>query len=270
MRTFFALLLIGNIAFAVFQWLLPYEQLFVETRKIPAAEELQVLSEANTEIVKQVDVLAEAQTEAQTEEQAPIAVQNADQSEGVAQGETVVETPPVVPESSEPYLLVTEDDSDKRVCYTIGPVKDKARAIEISGRYSGKRIDTSLKSSLEKQYMGVMVYIGGHKNRADALKTANKLSAKGLSDHIIINQPDQPDQPNLLSLGVFGLKKNADRLAYRVKRLGFPAKTEARYRERTIYWVYAEQSSEDELMRLLNQTEFDDGISQIPTQCLPS
>ena len=266
MRAFFALLLIGNIAFAVFQWLLPYEQLFVETRKIPAAEELQVLSEANTEIVKQVDVLAKAQTEVR----AQIPKQTATQTESEAQDEAEVEVGSVVQESTESDLLVTEDDSDKRVCYTIGPVKDKARAIEISGRYSGKRIDTSLKSSLEKQYMGVMVYIGGHKNRADALKTANKLSAKGLSDHIIINQPEQPDQPNLLSLGVFGLKKNAERLAYRVKRLGFPAKTEARYRERTIYWIYAEQSSEDELMRLLNQTEFDDGISQIPTQCLPS
>ena len=115
--------------------------------------------------------------------------------------------------------------------------------------------------------MGVMVYIGGHKTRADALKTANKLSAKGLRDHIIINEPGQS---NLLSLGVFGLKKNADRLSSRVRKLGFPVKTEARYRERTIYWVNAEQSSEDELMRLLKQAEFDDGISQTPTQCLPT
>jgi hypothetical protein len=262
-KAFLALLLIGNIAFAVFQWLLPYEQLFVDTRKVPAAEELQLLSEANTEIVKQVDVLAQAETkiQAQIPAQAPV------ETENQVQGETVAAATPVVPKSTEPDLLVTEDDSDKRVCYTIGPVKDRARAIEISGRYSGKRISTALKSSLEKQYMGVMVYIGGHKTRADALETANKLSAKGLRDHIIV---DEPDQPNRLSLGVFGLKKNADRLASRAQELGFPVKTEARYRERTIYWVYGEQSSEDELMRLLKQAEFVDGISQIPTQCLPS
>ena len=48
MKAFFALLLIGNIAFAVFQWLLPYDQLFVETSKVPAAEELQLLSQANS------------------------------------------------------------------------------------------------------------------------------------------------------------------------------------------------------------------------------
>jgi len=262
MKAFFALLLIGNIAFAVFQWLLPYEQLFVESRKVPAAEELQMLSEANTEFVKQVDVLAQTETKVQAKTSAP----TVGHTESQGPGEAVVEASLAIPEPDEPDLLVTEDDSDKRVCYTIGPVKDKGRAIEISGRYSGKRIDTLLKSSLEKQYMGMMVYIGGHSNRAEALATASKLSAKGLRDHIIINQPDGS---NLLSLGVFGLKKNADRLANRVQRLGFPAKTEARYRERTIYWIYAEQSSEDELMRLLQQTEFDDGISQIPTQCLP-
>jgi hypothetical protein len=55
-----------------------------------------------------------------------------------------------------------------------------------------------------------------------------------------------------------------------VNRLGFAAETEPRYRERTIYWIYAEQSSENELEQLLKQAELEDGISQIPTQCLPS
>ena len=271
MKVFFALLLICNIAFAVFQWLLPYEQLFPETLKIPAAEELQLLSQANTEIVKQVEAVVKV--EAQAEAQAPIQSESLAQGETLAESETLAqsaaatETSPPVAEPAEPETLVTEDVSDKRVCYTIGPLTDRARAIEISGRYSAQRIRTALKSSLENQYMGVMVYIDGHKTRADALKTANKLSANGMRDHIIVRNPDQA---NVLSLGVFGLKKNADRLMYRVKKLGFPVKAEARYRERTIYWVYAEQSSEDELMRLLKAAEFDDGISQIPTQCLPS
>ncbi|MCP4301522.1 MAG: hypothetical protein GY783_13125 [Gammaproteobacteria bacterium] len=244
-------MLIANIAFAVFQWLLPYEQLFVETRKVPAAEELQLLNEANTEIVSAVKVVAEVEAKAATS----------------TETEAEYEVAPVEAALAEPEILVTEDDSDKRVCYTIGPIKDKARAIEISGRYSGKQITTTLKSSLEKQYMGMMVYIGGHKTRTDALKTADALSAKGVLDHIIINHPDQP---NLLSLGVFGLKKNADRHTARVQKLGFAAQAEARYRERTIFWVYAEQSSEDELLRLLKEAEFGDGISQIPTQCLPT
>jgi hypothetical protein len=248
-RAFLALLLIGNIAFAVFQWLLPYDQLFVEERKVPAAEELQLLSQANTEIVKQEAVVAKVVAKAAAQSRA----------EAVAAPEAA----PVVPEP-----LVTEDVRDKRVCYTIGPLKDRARAIEISGRYSGKQIVTALKSSLEKQYQGTMVYIDGHKSRADALKTANKLSVKGIRDHFILSDTGRPQ--NQLSLGVFGLKKNTDEFQKRLKKLGFSTKTEARYRERTIYWVYAEQSSEGKLLRLLNQAEFDDGISQTSTQCLPS
>ena len=235
MKVFFALLLIVNIAFAVFQWLLPYDQLFVEKKKIPAGEQLQFLTNANVAIISESEVVAEVEAEAEQ------------------QVEEVVE------------FVVTEEASDPLVCYTIGPITDKARAIEISGRYSGNDAHTALKSSLEKQYLGVMVFIGGHKNRGAAITTANKLSARGIRDHIIINQPEQP---NLLSLGVFGLKKNADRLKARVAKLDFPVQSEARYRERTIYWLYVEQSSETELLQLLVDDEYDTGISQIPTQCL--
>lgn len=242
MKVFFGLLLIVNIAFAAFQWLLPYEQLFVEKKKIPAAVELELLSEARVEIVSEKKVVAEATAK-----------------EAAAK----VEQPPQIKQE----VLVFEDSSDKRVCYTIGPFKDRERAIEISGRYSGKRADTELKSSLEKDYQGVMVFIGGHRTREEAIRTANGLAKKGIRDHIIVNNPENP---NILSLGVFGLKKNADKLAARIKKLGFKTETELRYRERTIYWLYAEQSSETEYLLLLDDADYDTGISQIPTECLPT
>lgn len=253
MKVFFGLLLIVNIAFAVFQWLVPYEQLFVEKKKIPAAVELQLLSEANIEIVSESRRVAEAKAEAEAE------------ATTTAKVETIAEVDKPVHIRSK--ALVVEDTSDKRICYSIGPFKDKERATEINGRYSSKRADTSLKSSLQRDYQGVMIYIDGHKTREDAVKTANRLSAKGIRDHIIVNNPENP---NILSLGVFGLKKNADKLRNRVVKLGFRVKAEARYRERTIYWLYAEQSSESEYLQLLDDADFDTGISQTPTECLPT
>ncbi len=242
MKVFLALLLIVNVAFAAFQWLLPYEQLFVDKKKIPAAVELELLSEARVEIVSEKKVVAEATAkEVAAKVEKPVQIKQ--------------------------EVLVFEDSSDKRVCYTIGPFKDKERAVEISGRYSGKRADTELKSSLEKDYQGVMVYIAGHKTRDEAIRTANGLAKKGIRDHIIVNNPETP---NILSLGVFGLKKNADKLAARVKKLGFKVETELRYRERTIFWLYAEQSSETEYLLLLDDADYDTGISQLPTQCLPT
>ncbi len=242
MKVFLGLLLIVNVAFAAFQWLLPYEQLFVDKKKIPAAVELELLSEARVEIVSEKKVVAEATAkEVAAKVEKPVQIKQ--------------------------EVLVFEDSSDKRVCYTIGPFKDKERAVEISGRYSGKRADTELKSSLEKDYQGVMVYIAGHKTRDEAIRTANGLAKKGIRDHIIVNNPETP---NILSLGVFGLKKNADKLAARVKKLGFKVETELRYRERTIFWLYAEQSSETEYLLLLDDADYDTGISQLPTQCLPT
>ena len=269
MKAFFALLLLGNVAFAVFQWFVPYEQLFVETRKVPAAEELQLLSDAGSDLIKQEEVVAVVEAR----QQAPAISEPDPQPDSVSdsaperQPETRAIETDVEEVLTEPEVLVTEEISNERVCYTIGPLKDRARAIEISGRYSRRDIETALRSSLEKQYMGMMVYIDGLKTRNEALKTANQLSSKGVRDHIIVNEADRP---NFLSLGVFGLKKNAEGLRDRVVGMGFKAKTEARYRERTIYWVYAEQSSEAELPRLLGDAEFNDGISQIPTQCLPT
>jgi len=255
MKVFLGLLLIVNIAFAVFQWLVPYEQLFTEKKKIPAAVELQLLSEANIEIVSESRRVGEGEAEGKAPPKTP--------TRGPAQTIAEVDKPVHIRSKA----LVVEDTSDKRICYTIGPFKDKERATEINGRYSSKRADTSLKSSLQRDYQGVMVFIDGHKTREEAVRTANKLAAKGIRDHIIVNNPENP---NLLSLGVFGLKKNADKLRDRVVKLGFRAKSEARYRERTIYWLYAEQSSEAEYLQLLDDADFDTGISQTPTECLPT
>ncbi|HMB73725.1 MAG TPA: hypothetical protein VKQ06_09155 [Gammaproteobacteria bacterium] len=220
--------------------------MFGEPRKIPVAQELQLLTDANTEIVSESEIVAKVE----------------DETDAIAEAVARVEK-----ELSERARLVTEDSSDKRVCYTIGPITDKARAIELSGRYSGKQVKTEIKSSLEKQYLGVMVYIGGHPSRQEAVKTANQLVKKGIHDHIIV---DKADEENVLSLGVFGLKRNADRLKERVEKMDFDVETEARYRERTIFWLYGEQSSEQDIQRLLGEAEAGDGISQIPTQCLPT
>ena len=230
MKIFFSLLLIANIAFGLMQWLLPYDQLFQKNKKFPVAEELRLLDEP---------------VESRLVEEASIS------------------EPEQVPEQIS-ELLVVEETIDTRLCYTIGPFKERTQALEVSRRYSNNQIKTELKSSLEKEYLGVMVYLTGNNSRQDAINTAEKLAAKGIRDYLIINEPGKT---NALSLGVFGLKKNADRHVARLKKLKYPAKTELRYRERTIYWVYNEQSNDSELITLLDADDADKGIGQIPQQC---
>jgi hypothetical protein len=117
---------------------------------------------------------------------------------------------------------------------------------------------------VEKEYMGQMVFIGGHDTREDAKFTAAQLKKKGITDYIIF---DDADKTNALSLGVFGLKKNAERLLERVLQAGFEAKTEARYRNRTIYWLdYAELENES-LVLYIDNLKTSQGISRISRQC---
>ena len=47
MKVFCSLLLLANISFGLMQWLLPYEQLFIETVDIALAERLQLLTEVD-------------------------------------------------------------------------------------------------------------------------------------------------------------------------------------------------------------------------------
>jgi len=226
MKIFFSLLLIANIAFGLMQWLLPYGQLVQENKSFPVAEELRLLAE-------------------------PV------------ESQLVEETEVSIPEPSV-ELIVAEETTDTRLCYTIGPFKEKRQALEVSRRYSNSNVETELKSSLEKEYLGVMVYLPGSENQQEVIDTAKELATKGFRDYLIINEPGKT---NVLSLGVFSLKKNADRLVARLKKYNYPAKSELRYRERIIYWVYNEQSNDIELLSLLDADDIEKGIGQIPQQC---
>ena len=233
MKIFFSLLVIANIAFALVQWLLPYEQLVPQNKNIPVAEQLRLLDEpVESEMIAKAEIIAEAEA-----------------------GEAVQET----------ESMITEVPTDNRLCYTIGPFKDKTRALEVSARYSVNDVLTELKSSQEKEYLGIMVYIAGHKTRQAAINTAAALEKRGFRDsRILLNEADKL---HTLSLGVFGLKKNADRLISRLKKYNYAAESEPRYRERTIFWVYSEQSSKSELHIFLDTRDVDKGIGQIPRQC---
>jgi len=239
MKIFFSLLVIANIAFALVQWLLPYEQLVPQNINIPVAEQLRLLDEpVESEMIAEAEMIAQAEMIAKAE--ASVAV-------------------------LEEVIMVTEEPTDHRLCYTIGPFKDKTRALEVSARYSANDVLTELKSSQEKEYLGIMVYISDHETRQAAIAAAADLAEKGFRDsRILLNEADRS---HTLSLGVFGLKKNADRLISRLKKYKYAVKSEPRYLDRTIFWVYSEQSNASELFILLDTEDVNKGIGQIPRQC---
>ena len=157
-----------------------------------------------------------------------------------------------------------DDAASRQICFAIGPVRDHAQAIDISGRYAARQIKTRLGTSLDKHYLGVMVYVDGHASRAEAKQTASALSAQGIRDHIIINPEGRL---HLLSLGVFGERRNAERLRAQIERHGISAGMEQRFREQTVYFVFGEWTGRGGLPELLDGRDVAEGVVRFPTPC---
>ena len=228
MKVFFTLLLLTNIVFAVFQWLVPYEQLLPQAKNTVVAEKLRLLDEPEVGFEQQIEqeVLAQAETEQ--------------------------------------AARAAETRMTAALCYTLGPFKEQQLAQETARQFQQQDVEMTSRPSVEKEYMGLMVYIDGHENRTQAIATAESLNEKGIKDYIIVNEPGKF---NILSLGVFALKKNADGLMKRVQKMGFNVQSEPRYRNRTIYWLDYSKPETENLTSLVDALKNKQGISRISRQC---
>ena len=154
--------------------------------------------------------------------------------------------------------------AEKKLCYTLGPFKDEQRAQEVIVAFKNHDLTMTTRPSREKEYLGLMVYIDGHDSRNEVIATAEALAKKGIRDYMIINEERLT---NALSLGVFGLKKNAERRMQRISALGYQVESEPRYRTRTIYWLDYNQPEPDMLLPVVDRLKIEQGISRITRAC---
>jgi len=227
MKAFLILLFLTNIIFALVQWLLPYDQVIKKVQPPLVTETLRLLDESDIPL-KQEKV------------QEPVVAQAS--------------------EDEQPVIPATPD----KLCYTLGPFKEKQGSQEVALKFKQNKIPISSRSSQEKEYRGMMVYVDGHESREAALATAESLAARGVRDYIIVNEPGKT---NILSLGVFGLKKYAERRYNKVAKMGYSVQSEARYRNRTIYWLDYSESENESLTRFIDNLINEKGISRISRQC---
>ena len=182
-----------------------------------------------------------------------------DESETLAANEVVSDAPAAATGEPQGGQVAPE-----RLCYTLGPFKEQTEAQEAAARLRAAGIEVSLRPSQEQEYMGTMVYIGPHDTRQQAVAVARELADKGVRDYIIFSDPDKL---NSLSLGVFGLKKNAERRKAQLEKLGYDVKTELRYRQRTIYWLDYGNPEPEALRDWIARMKTERGISRITRQC---
>ncbi len=98
----------------------------------------------------------------------------------------------------------------------------------------------------------------------DALATAKKLKEQGISDFLVLNEAGKR---NALSLGVYGLRQNAELVKSRAESMNYAVKTEGRYREGRVFWLHGEQSGAGESLNLLSAEDTQAGVRYAPRAC---
>jgi len=232
MKLLFKLLLAANVVFFLAIWFYPMQPATEKQLLIPDSKKMILLTELGQEI--------------------PAIELEPDQIEAE-----------ITPEQTSLQLPETEE-VDPILCYTLGPFKKESLANQVTNQSAEQAISMQIRKSTEREYMGLLVYLSGHENRKQVQATARDLSSKGIKDFIVINEEDKP---NSLSLGVFGLKKNATRRINLISKLGYKPLTEARYRQRDIYWLDYKTDNQQKILELLTAELKTKGVSQISRQC---
>jgi len=149
-------------------------------------------------------------------------------------------------------------------CYTAGPFQTSENLQLASSFFNDSNIQFQQRSIVENYYIGMLVYIPSQPNRKSVIAMAESLAAKGVKDYMLLNEPGKKHS---LSLGVYGLKKNAEQRIKTLSKLNYDAKSEARYRKKTIYWLDYELEDTVEQTSLSAQEMKSLNVSQIQRNC---
>ncbi len=149
-------------------------------------------------------------------------------------------------------------------CYTAGPFQNPEKLQLATDFFTDSQIKYQQRSIIENHYIGMLVYLPSKASRDAIVTVAKKLAAKGVKDYMLLNEPGKEHS---LSLGVYGLKKNAVQRIKALSKLNYEAKSEARYRKKTIYWLDYAFDDNDDRTQLSAQQMKSLNASQIERNC---
>lgn len=187
---------------------------------------------------------AVAEREVVAQEPPPVTEQEPIVAEAV---ETTPLSPAVIPATPE----AAEETEVKiaPVCGRVGGYPKRADAVLIANAIHEKHgFDTDLVEEILETRQGYWAMIPEAETRERALQTAERLKAKGVRDIWIFGKPPHK---NAISLGLFGVEKNALQQARRVRALGFNVKVVPKIEKKLTYWVGFTASNEPAALSLV-------------------
>jgi len=120
-------------------------------------------------------------------------------------------------------------------CQTVGPLLEKDDATMLAAQLAAQGYASHMRTGEVRNPSGYWVYMPAMP-AAEAHRIVAELDAHGLSDYYIGKQ-------NYISLGIFSRKDKAQRHLDEIRKLGFDAVLDRRYRTRDVYWLDVEQGA---------------------------
>lgn len=140
------------------------------------------------------------------------------------------EVEPETPESK-PTQVIEVD----WVCHTIGPFSSASKFRRARRLLERVDAETNKREREEQEPYGYRVYLPPLSSQEKAYALAKELGEQSVKDYFVITNPN--DKVNGISLGLFSQKTGALKRIAQLRNLGYQAKIEVRYRDRTIYWL---------------------------------
>lgn len=119
-------------------------------------------------------------------------------------------------------------------CESIGPFPTQADMRAAMQTLSPHVPRIQYREEQARESRGFWVYLPAQASRDAALATARQLSGKGVDDYYVVTAGDQQ---NMISLGLFHDRGNADRRRAQITALGFNAQVNERVETQPVYWV---------------------------------
>lgn len=158
-----------------------------------------------------------------------------------------VEGKPKLRRSGKPAVRKLKDVTPPRQCYRVGPFIKKRTAKGVRKWFAKQVLTSSLEKGSATSYTYRLI-LTGYKTEKGARAARDRLTKKGFKDHSYIKGKKGT---YAISVGVFSVKRNANKQRKALKASGFKAKRFTKKHSSRRYWVRAK--SEKNLWKTLKR-----------------
>lgn len=125
-------------------------------------------------------------------------------------------------------------------CIEIGPFQTQSDLRQAEQVLVAIGRPLSMREAVERRFRGYWVYLPASASRDRALVTARELAAAGVRDYYVVTAGDRE---NMISLGLFRDRDNAERRQNEMRTRGYAADLNERIEEQRVYWLTLAQSA---------------------------